>query len=91
MGRGQTHKQTNRQTDRRTSRLLDRIGPVGRFGEKGKSTNQKNLIPHQKKSRIWETKHRSTDADSNADTTVGWTKNTQKPIFIEKHFSLGYI
>ena len=31
-GKG-THKHTNTQTDRRTSRLLDRIGPVGRFGE----------------------------------------------------------
>ena len=30
MGRGH---QTDKQTDRRTSRLLDRIGPVGRFGE----------------------------------------------------------
>ena len=37
-----------------------------------------------KKSRIRETKHLSTDADSSTDTTVGWTKNTQKPIFFEK-------
>ena len=36
------------------------------------------------KSRIRETKHLSTDADSSTDTTVGWTKNTQKPIFFEK-------
>ena len=33
------------------------------------------------KSRIRETKHLSTDADSSTDTTVGWTKNTQKPKF----------
>ena len=38
----------------------------------------------EKKSRIWETKHLSTDADSTTDTTVGWTKNTQKPNFFEK-------
>ena len=37
-----------------------------------------------KKSRIRETKHVSTDADSSTDTTVGWTKNTQKPKFFEK-------
>ena len=36
-----------------------------------------------KKSRIRETKHLSTDADSSTDTTVGWTKNTQKPNFFE--------
>ena len=36
------------------------------------------------KSRIRETKHLSTDADSSTDTTVGWTKNTQKPKFFEK-------
>ena len=33
------------------------------------------------KSRIWDTKNLSTDADSSTDTTVGWTKNTQKPNF----------
>ena len=37
-----------------------------------------------KKSRIRETKHLSTDADSSTDTTVGWTKNTQKPKIFEK-------
>ena len=31
-----------------------------------------------KKSRMRETSNLSTDADSSADTTVGWTKNTQK-------------
>ena len=38
----------------------------------------------KKKSRIRETKHLSTDADSNTDTTVGWTKNTRKPKCFEK-------
>ena len=37
-----------------------------------------------KKSRRRETKHLLTDADSNTDTTVGWTKNSPKPKFIEK-------
>ena len=37
-----------------------------------------------KKSRIRETKHLSTDADSSTDTTVGWTKNTQKHNFFEQ-------
>ena len=37
-----------------------------------------------KKSRIRETKHLSTDADSSTDTTVGWTKNSRKPNFFEK-------
>ena len=36
-----------------------------------------------KKSRVRETKHLSTDADSSTDTTVGWTKNTQKTEFVE--------
>ena len=35
------------------------------------------------KSRIRETKHLSTDADSSTDTTLGWTKNTQKPSFFK--------
>ena len=38
----------------------------------------------EEKSRIWETKHLSTDADSSTDTTVGWTKNTPKNDFFEK-------
>ena len=38
----------------------------------------------EKKSRIRETKNLSTDADSSTDTTVGWTKNTLKPKFLEK-------
>ena len=37
----------------------------------------------RKKSRIRETKHLSTDADSSTNTTVGWTKNSQKPIFLK--------
>ena len=35
----------------------------------------------KKKSRLQETKHLSIDADSSTDTTVGRTKNTQKPDF----------
>ena len=35
---------------------------------------------HQK-SRIRETKHLSTDADSSTDAIGGWTKNTPKPVF----------
>ena len=42
---------------------------------------QKNIFL---KSRIWETKHLSTDADSSYDTTVGWTKNTPKTQFCWK-------
>ena len=38
----------------------------------------------QKKSRIRETKHLSTDAENNTDTIVGWTKNTPNPDFFEK-------
>jgi hypothetical protein len=37
----------------------------------------------RKESRIRETKHLSTDADSSNDTTVGWTKNTKKLEFNE--------
>ena len=45
-----------------------------------------NTLPHlgkgsKKKSRIRETKHLLTDADSSKDNTLGWTKNTPKPIF----------
>ena len=36
------------------------------------------------KSHIRETKHISADADSSIDTTVWWTKNTQKPDIFEK-------
>ena len=39
---------------------------------------------YQKKSHIRETKHLLTDADRSTNTTVGWTKNTQKPDFFEK-------
>ena len=38
----------------------------------------------KEKSRIRETKHLTTDADSSTDTTVGWTKNSRKPKFFEK-------
>ena len=33
------------------------------------------------KSRIQDTKHISTNADSSTDAIGGWTKNTQKPDF----------
>ena len=36
------------------------------------------------KSRIWETKHISTDADSSTDTIEGWTKITPQPDYFEK-------
>ena len=39
----------------------------------------------QKKFRIQETKHLSTDADSSTDAIGGWTKNTQKPDFFLKN------
>ena len=35
------------------------------------------------KSRIQETKHLLTDADSSTDTTLGWTKNTKNPNFLK--------
>ena len=38
----------------------------------------------RKKSRIRETKHLSTDADSSTDAIGGWTKNTPKQFFFEK-------
>jgi hypothetical protein len=41
-----------------------------------------------KKSRIRDTKHLSTDADSSTDAIGGWTKNTQKPDFFEKRKKL---
>ena len=37
-----------------------------------------------KKSRIRETKHLSTDADSSTNAIGGWAKNTQKPDFYWK-------
>ena len=42
---------------------------------------RQNAVLSVKKSRIRETKNLSTNADSSTDTTVGWTKKTQKPIF----------
>ena len=48
------------------------------------NVKQGYFLSNQKKSRIWETKHLSTDADSSTDTTVGWTKNIRKPNFFEK-------
>ena len=39
------------------------------------------LLGIKKKSRIRETKHLSTDADSRTDAIGGWTKNSPKPDF----------
>ena len=41
------------------------------------------IYQSQKKSRIRETKHLSTNADSSTNTIVGWTKNTPKPFFLK--------
>ena len=49
----------------------------------GVSKGERGNIDVDEKHRIRETKDLSTDADSSTDTTVGWTKNTQKPEFIE--------
>ena len=49
-----------------------------------KTEKSKITLLDIKKSRIRETKHLSTDADSSTDTTVGWTKNSRKPKFFEK-------
>ena len=38
---------------------------------------------YKQKSRIRETKHLSTDADSSTDSIGGWTKNTKKTIFLK--------
>ena len=63
-----------RQTDTRTSRLLDQLGQEARVGEK--------------KSRIRETKHLSTDADSSTDAIGGWTKakSAKKNFFLRGNF-----
>ena len=42
----------------------------------------------KKKSRIQETKHLPTNADSSTDAIGGWTKNTPKPNFFEKRKKL---
>ena len=46
-------------------------------------TDRQHIHKHcqipSKKYRIRETSNLSTDADSSTNTTVGWTKNTQKP------------
>ena len=50
------------------------------------ATFWKNLISQEftLKSRIRETEHLSTDAESSTDAKGGWTKNTQKTDFFEK-------
>ena len=47
-------------------------------------TTTLNTLQHYKKSRIRETKHLSTDADSSTDAIGGWTQNTPKPDFLQK-------
>ena len=49
-----------------------------------KASQKYRVEPHSKNSRIRETKHLSTDADSSTDAIGGWTKNTPKPDFFEK-------
>ena len=46
--------------------------------------NPKDRDQDLKKSRIRETKHLSTNADSSTDAIGGWTKNSQKPDFFDK-------
>ena len=48
------------------------------------SINYNYKTHFNQKSRIRETKHLLTDADSSTDTTVGWIKNIPKPNFFEK-------
>ena len=44
----------------------------------------KRFLNIKKKSRIQETKHLLTDADSSTNAIGRWTKNTQKPDFFDK-------
>ena len=46
--------------------------------------DQHTVFSSFKKSRIRETKHLLTDADSSTNPIGGWTKNTQKPIFLKR-------
>ena len=62
------------------------LSSKGRSWDSGRAGDAANFYVdiYIQKSCIRETEHLSTDADSSTDTTVGWTKNTQKPIFVEK-------
>ena len=72
-----------RQADNwQTWRIRDWIGLVEQNSENFQTYD--NCLMNKEKSRIRETKHLSTDADSSTDTTVGLTKNIQKPDFFEK-------
>ena len=53
-------------------------------GEEG-GARRRFMSKFQEKSRIRETKHLSTDADSSTDAIGGWTKNTPKPDFFLKN------
>ena len=62
------------------------MSSLNRLKEPYHGSPQQELVPSSviQKSRIRETKHPSTDADSSTDTILGWTKNTPKPDFFEK-------
>ena len=69
---------------------MSKMGIKGKVYSKQLSTQKLNQSPNRtqnmsqkrnKKSRIRETKHLSTDA---VDAIGGWTKNTPKPNFFEK-------
>ena len=66
------HDKASKKNNGLTFIFIDILPCIGKIGEK------------KKKSRIRETKHLSTDADSSTDTTVGWIKNTQKTQFFGK-------
>ena len=59
---------------------------VSKYRRKGDTHYSMQIL--SEKPRIRETKHLSTNTDSSTDTTVGWTKNTQKPNFFEKRKKL---
>ena len=77
----------------KTSKDLKKlVWEISSFVKVSSFSNQKNYFlktkifhfEFKKKSRVRETKHLSTDADSSTDTTVGWTKNTQNTRFFWK-------
>ena len=63
--------------------LVKSYQPLSHLSYKAKINLMKNLFRCEK-SRIRETKHLSTDADSSTDAIGGWTKNTPKPDFLDK-------
>ena len=89
------NKSLNLYGHKKKRNLLGQKKTHAKLGQKNQATSKDNknhaifldikiLQPlGQKKSRLRETKHLLTDVDSSTDTTVGWTKNTQKPEFIK--------